>query len=151
MRRGRLLVNVDGVFARAGGCGRQRVNEFGDHDQVPPEHKYRARVVRRAAVVCRREQGDQVAMREPLEPIHHALVRADNHLEFVVVAELHHTVGSKRNQPGPTWGWLHPGLLVIGGGVGPQQVHQDEAALLQCERPLEFLDLLHAVDASADT
>ena len=39
---------------------------------------------------------------------------------------------------------------VVGGGVTPEEVHEDDAALLHGERPVEDLYLLDAVDAAAD-
>lgn len=108
------------------------------------------RIVGRAAVVGRRKQGDQVPLRKPLEPVHHALVRAHDELQVVVLAERFDAVGPKRDEARPARARLHTLDRVVGGGVRPQQVHQHDAAVLHGERALQGGDLVDGGDGAAD-
>jgi len=63
------------------------MDELGHHDQVPAQDQDGAGVARSAAVVGGGEERDEVTLREPLKAIHDTLVRADNHLEPVVLSE----------------------------------------------------------------
>ena len=104
------------------------------------------RIVGRAAVVGRRKQGDQVPLRKPLKPVHHALVRAHDELQVVVLAERFDAVGPKRDEARPARARLHTLDRVVGGGVRPQQVHQHDAAVLHGQGALQGTDLVDAAD-----
>ena len=103
------------------------------------------------AVVCRREQSDEVSLRESLEAVHDALVRADNHLELVLLAKLDDPVGPKGDEPGASRRGLHSLDSVVGRRIGPEQVHQHEPSVLHLQWALELGDLLDPVDRPADT
>ena len=107
-------------------------------------------VVGGPAVVCRREQRDQVPLRESLETIHDALVRADDHLELVLLAKLDDSVGPESDEPGASRGGLHALDGVVGRRIGPEQVHKHEAAVLHLQRSLQLGDLLNPADGPAD-
>lgn len=49
-------------------------------------------------VVGRREEGDQMALSEALESVHHAFVRPDDQLEVVVLAEFHNAVRLRQRE-----------------------------------------------------
>jgi hypothetical protein len=55
------------------------------HDQVTAQHQDGACVAGSAAVVGGREERDEVALGKALEAVHHALVRAHDHLQPVVL------------------------------------------------------------------
>ena len=44
-----------------------------------------------------------------------------------------------------------PERTVVGGGVAPEEVHQNDAAVLHGEGPLQRVDLVDAVDAAPNT
>lgn len=91
-----------------------------------------------------------MSLREPLEAIHDALVRADDHLELVLFAKLDDSVGPESDEPGAPRRGLHALDGVVGRRVGPEQVHEHEAAVLHLQGPLELGDLLNPADGPAD-
>lgn len=91
-----------------------------------------------------------MALRESLKAIHDALVRADDHLELVLLAKLDDPVGPERDEPGPSRGRLHALHGVVGRRVGPQQVHEHASPVLHLQRALKLGNLLDPADGPAD-
>mmetsp|Transcript_10899 Transcript_10899/g.45776 ORF Transcript_10899/g.45776 Transcript_10899/m.45776 type:complete len:283 (-) Transcript_10899:2276-3124(-) len=143
-------VLVDAPRAAVQRRRRQRVDQFRVQRQVSAQHQDGAGVVRGAAVVGRREHRDEQTAREPLEPVHHALVRANDHLQVVVLAELAHAVGPERHQTRTARVGPQTFHLVALRRVRPEHVHQHHPPALHGQRPLELLQLRDVRHAPPD-
>ena len=66
------------------------------------------------------------------------------------LAEFHDPVGPKRDQAGPPRAGLDALHRVVGGRVGPEQVHEDDAPVLHGQRALQSGDLVDVGDGPPD-
>mmetsp|Transcript_104043 Transcript_104043/g.299107 ORF Transcript_104043/g.299107 Transcript_104043/m.299107 type:complete len:274 (-) Transcript_104043:326-1147(-) len=112
---------------------------------VPHEDDHGAVVVVLVAVVGRGEHREQLAAREVLVAMLHALVSADDELEPVAAVEVLHSVRAEATRVLAPRRAVHAEHLVVVRGVGPQGV-QDDAVLPR----RRGVDLAHDLDRLRD-
>lgn len=105
----------------------QWVDHFGHQFKLFSDLEHGAGVLVPTAVVCSGEDCEKLATREPLEPIHHALVSSQNKLASVCVEEVLDTVRAKFDDVSCAVGvtnevWLDSQVLITVGRVRPKDV-----------------------------
>mmetsp|Transcript_20130 Transcript_20130/g.47559 ORF Transcript_20130/g.47559 Transcript_20130/m.47559 type:complete len:311 (+) Transcript_20130:506-1438(+) len=115
-------------------------NAEGAHQAFVNRHD-RAGVVEFAAIVGRREDGDELPVGEELVAVLHDLVRAHHQVEVVLLQELADNVGAE--------GVRHAAVVLcpardVRVRVGPHQIAK-QACVRHVRRPHDVLNLLHAL------
>mmetsp|Transcript_3821 Transcript_3821/g.11915 ORF Transcript_3821/g.11915 Transcript_3821/m.11915 type:complete len:255 (+) Transcript_3821:588-1352(+) len=120
------------------------------HLQLPVHKQRGAGVARYATVVGGREDGDQAAACKALDAVHHALVRAHDHLNAVARAELLNHVRTKGHHVGTAPRIGNDALNgVVVCRVRPEQVSQQLTAGVHRDGPLDGVDVLHRLDGAS--
>lgn len=94
------------------------------------------------AVVCGRENCEELASSEALEAVHDAFVSTEDIFSFIVIKELFHTIGTELHDVASAVRVsnevrLNAKLAIVVSGVAPQDV--DDELLLRCR---DFMDNL---------